>query len=206
MLTEIHQVCGLHYGGNTVNTEFFKFLTTLFSGPVIKEFRDNYPCLYFDLIETFDNIKSNFVVDKPCIVTIRIPIELEAIFETFTGETLEEALIDSSYNGKVIIKQNKLRIRRDLFRKFFDHSINYVLGVFEELFRKPEIKYITTLMAVGVGCESSVVINAMIQRFPNLTVIVPKEPDLVVLKGAVLYGLDTQKITIMVCICILLIR
>lgn len=205
MLKEIHQVCGVHYGGNTVNTAFFKFLTTLFSGPVIKEFRDNYPGLYFDLIEKFDNSKSNFSVEESRMVTIPIPFVLVEIFETFTGKTLKEALIDSSYNGTVIIISDKLKIRRDLFCKFFDYSINYVLGVFEELFRKPEIKYITTLMAVGVGCESSVVINAMIQRFPNLTVIVPKEPDLVVLKGAVLYGLDTQKITIMVCICILLI-
>ncbi|VDI45415.1 Hypothetical predicted protein [Mytilus galloprovincialis] len=150
------------------------------------------------ILSMFGN-KSNFSVEESRMVTIRIPFVLVEIFETFTGETLKEALIDSSYNGTVIINIDKLKIRRDLFCKFFDYSINYVLGVFEELFRKPEIKYITTLMAVGVGCESSVVINAMIQRFPNLTVIVPKEPDLVVLKGAVLYGLDTEKITIMKC-------
>ncbi|CAC5426238.1 unnamed protein product [Mytilus coruscus] len=38
-LNEIHQACGGHYGGNTVNAEFFKFLTTLLSGPVIREIR-----------------------------------------------------------------------------------------------------------------------------------------------------------------------
>jgi hypothetical protein len=38
-LKEIHQACGGHYGGNTVNQEFFKFLGRLFGGPVIQEIR-----------------------------------------------------------------------------------------------------------------------------------------------------------------------
>jgi hypothetical protein len=39
ILKEIHQACGGHYGGNTVNQEFFKFLERLLSGPVIQEIR-----------------------------------------------------------------------------------------------------------------------------------------------------------------------
>ncbi|CAC5426225.1 unnamed protein product [Mytilus coruscus] len=102
-LKEIHQACGGHYGGNTVNAEFFKFLTTLLSGPVIREIRD--------------------------------------------------------------------------------------------LSRKPAITNITTLLSVGGYSESPVLINAIKQKFPNLTVIVPKDPGLAVLKGAVLYGFKPHAIT-----------
>lgn len=167
---------------------------------MIKEIRDKCPGDYFDLIESFDNSMSNFSFDVKTMVTIRIPVVLKAIFEHRTGETIEEVICHSCYNGKITIFKDKLRISSDLLLKFLDSSINYVVGVFEELFRKPEIKHKSTLMAVGVGFKSSVVIKAMIQRFPNLTVIVPKDPDLVVLKGAVMYGFDPEITTRVVCI------
>ncbi|XP_071124204.1 uncharacterized protein [Mytilus edulis] len=111
ILKEIHQACECNFGGNKVNAEFVKFLTSLLGGP------------------------------------------------------------------------------------FFDYSINNVLKVLEELFRKPEITNINTLLAVGGDFESSVIIEAIEQKFPNLTVIVPKDPDLAVLKGAVMYGFEPYKIT-----------
>jgi hypothetical protein len=49
-LKEIHQACGGHYGGNTVNQEFFKFLGRLFGGPVIQEIRTKHPSEYFELM------------------------------------------------------------------------------------------------------------------------------------------------------------
>lgn len=194
-LKEIHQACGGHYGGNTVNAEFFKFLTTLLSGPVIKEIRDKHPSEYFDFMTTFEHKKTSFTTDEKSMVTVRIPVVWMEVFKDNTGETLEEALLDSSYNGKVTINKDKLRMKYELFRKFFDYSINNVLKVFEDLFKKPAIANIRTLLAVGGYSESSVLINAIKQKFPNLTVIVPKDPGLAVLKGAVLYGFEPHAIT-----------
>lgn len=200
MLREIHQACGVHYGGNTVNAEFIKFLTTLLGTPVIEEICDKHPSEFFDLMTTFEHKKTLFTVDEKSKVTIRISAVFMDTFKVITGETLEEALLNSTFNDTVKIRKDLLTISNDLFRKFFDCSINIVLGVFEELFRKPEIKNITTLLAVGGGFESSVLINATIQRFPNITVIVPEEPNLAVLKGAVLFGFEPLTITKMVCI------
>lgn len=194
-LREIHQACGGHYGGNTVNAEFFKFLTTLLSGPVIKEIRDKHPSEYFDFMTTFEHKKTSFSVDEKSMVTVRIPVVWKDVFERLTGETLEETLPNTSYKGKVNLNKDKLRMSNELFRKFFDYSINNVLRVFEELFRKPAITNIRTLLAVGGYSESPVLINAIKEKFPNLTIIVPKDPGLAVLKGAVLYGFEPQAIT-----------
>lgn len=203
MLKKIDQAYGGHNGGNTVNAEIFKFLTILFSGPVIKRIRDNCPSEYLDFLTSFEHKLTSFYVHKEPMVTIRIPVVWKDMFEQCTGETLEEALLNSSYKRKVYIKRDKLRISNDIFRQFIDFSTNYVLGLFEELFRKPATTNVTTLLAVGGDFESSILINAITQTFPNLTVIVPEDPDLAVLNGAVLYGFAPYKFTKMVCMCIL---
>ncbi|XP_063416315.1 heat shock 70 kDa protein 12A-like [Mytilus trossulus] len=194
-LKEIHQACGGHYGGITVNAEFYKFLTTLLSGPVIKEIRDKHPSEYFDFMTAFEHKKTSFSVDEKSMITVRIPVVWMEVFKDNTDETLEEAILDSAYNGKVTINKDKLRMKYELFRKFFDYSINNVLRVFEDLFQKPTIENIRTVLAVGGYSESPVLINTIKEKFPKLTIIVPKDPGLAVLKGAVLYGFEPQAIT-----------
>jgi hypothetical protein len=56
----IHQACGGHYGGNTVNEEFFKFLERLLSGPVIREIQTKHPSEYFELMSAFEQKKTCF--------------------------------------------------------------------------------------------------------------------------------------------------
>jgi molecular chaperone DnaK (HSP70) len=84
------------------------------------------------------------------------------------------------------VANDKLRINNQLYRTFFDYSIENVLRVFKELFNKPEIANISTLLAVGGYSDSPLLIGAIKDKFPNLSVIVPRDPGLAVLKGAVL--------------------
>ena len=198
-LKEIHQACGGHYGGNTVNQEFFKFLGRLFGGPVIQEIRTKHPSEYFELMSTFEQKKTSFT-DKDAsnhkaVVTLRVPMIWLNTFEEHTGETLTEALPNTVFNDKVIVANDKLRINNQLYRTFFDYSIENVLRVFEELFNKPEIANISTLLAVGGYSDSPLLIGAIKDKFPNLSVIVPRDPGLAVLKGAVLYGCGPHSIT-----------
>ncbi|CAC5426221.1 unnamed protein product [Mytilus coruscus] len=198
-LKEIHQACGGHYGGNTVNAEFFKFLTKLLGGPVIIEIRTKHPSEYFDLMTNFEHKKTSLSILDPsedkAMVTLRVPYIWLQVFKEINEESLQEALQNTMYNGRVVIHSDKLRINTKLFRTFFDFSINNVLRIFEDLFQKPEIANIKTVLAVGGYSESPVLIGSIKEKFPNLTVIVPKDPGLAVLKGAVLYGFEPHAIT-----------
>lgn len=198
-LKEIHQACGGHYGGNTVNQEFFKFLSRLFGGPVIQEIRTKHPSEYFALMSTFEQKKTSFTDKDPsdnnATVTIRVPIVWIDTYKEHTGETLTEALPNTTFKDKVVVVNDKLRINTQLYRAFFDYSIENVLRVFEELLNKPEISNISTLLAVGGYSDSPLLIGAIKKKFPNLSVIVPRDPGLAVLKGAVLYGFEPHSIT-----------
>jgi hypothetical protein len=48
---------------------------------------------------------------------------------------------------------------------------------------------------VGGYSDSPLLIGAIKDKFPNLSVIVPRDPGLAVLKGAVLYGCEPHSIT-----------
>ena len=196
---EIHQACGGHYGGNTVNEEFFKFLERLLSGPVIREIQTKHPSEYFELMSAFEQKKTCFT-DKDAsndegTVTLRVPMIWLDTFKEQTGESLTEALPNTVFNKKVNVVNDKLRINNLLYGTFFDYSIENVLRVFEELFNKPEIANINTLLAVGGYSDSPLLIDAIKDKFPDLSVIVPRDPGLAVLKGAVFYGFEPHSIT-----------
>jgi hypothetical protein len=150
-------------------------------------------------MSTFEQKKTSFTYkdasnDKG-MTTLRVPIIWLDTFKEHTGETLTEALTNTVFNKKVIVANNKLRINNQLYRTFFDYYIENVLRVLEKLFNKPEIANISTLLAVGGYSDSPLLIGAIKDKFPHLSVIVPRDPGLAVLKGAVLYGLQPHSIT-----------
>lgn len=187
---EIHQACGGHWGGITVNGEFYKFLVRLFGGDVINAVKENHPVEYFELMHNFEHAKTSFKNDSDK-VTIRMPMAWLQKYEEFTEETLKDVLPQTNFNRKIILVSDKLRIKSEYFRTFFDFSINHVLDELSSLFQKRELRGVQTLLAVGGFSESSVLIDAIREKLGSeVDVIVPSDPGLAVLKGAVMYGFE----------------
>jgi hypothetical protein len=192
---EIHQACGGHWGGMTVNGEFYKFLVRLLGGDVINGVKENHAVEYFELMHIFEQAKTNFTKDS-AQVTIRLPLAWLTKYTEITEETLKEVIPQTNFKGKIEIKSDKLRINPVLFRTFFDYSINNVTDALESLFQKEELTDVDTLLAVGGFSESKILIDAIKEKLgPDIAVIVPNDPGLAVLKGAVLYGFEPEIIT-----------
>ena len=192
---EIHQACGGHWGGMTVNGEFYKFLVRLLGGDVINGVKENHAVEYFELMHTFEKAKTNFTNDSSK-VTLRIPLAWLTKYTEITEETLTEVIPQTNFKGKIKLIKDKLRIDPVLFRTFFDYSINNVTDALESLFQKEELRDVDTLLAVGGFSESKILIDAIKKKLgPDIAVIVPNDPGLAVLKGAVLYGFEPQIIT-----------
>ncbi|CAG2244507.1 unnamed protein product [Mytilus edulis] len=192
---EIHQACGGHWGGITVNGEFYKFLVRLLGGDVINAVKENHPVEYYELMHNFEHAKTNFKEDTKK-VTVRLPLVWLTKYEEITEDTLKEVIPQTNFNKKIKIVSDKLRIDHSLFRTFFDYSIVNVTDELERLFRKEELSDVQTLLAVGGFSESSVLIDAIKEKLgPEIDVIVPRDPGLAVLKGAVLYGFEPGIIT-----------
>jgi len=192
---EIHQACGGHWGGTTVNGEFYKFLVKLLGSDVINNVKENHAVDYFDLMHTFEHTKTNFTQDSSQVV-LRLPLVWLTQFTEITNETLKEVIPQTNFKGKIKLQADKLIINPILFRSFFDYSINNVTDALESLFQKEELRDVDTLLAVGGFSESKIMIDAIKEKLgPDIAVIVPNDPGTAVLKGAVLYGFEPEIIT-----------
>lgn len=157
---------GLEWGSKKVNECFEDYCLGLF-GDGFTDLRVNNPDDYLFLMENFEQEKLQFTTEKLNKVEkilIRLPASL-------------------LYN-----KTEKLAIPTNVFRSFYDNSIDGLIRELNELFHYEEMKNVKTIIAVGGFAESSIIINELRSRFKGLDIIVPGNPGLAVMHGAILNG------------------
>lgn len=194
-VTTINKAFGGNFGGNTVNREIYNFLVRLLGGDVINAVKDHHPVEYYELMANFECAKVNFT-EGTMQVTVRIPFVWLQKYEKITGEILNEVIQKTTFNNKIKIVSDKLRIDHTLFRSFFDYSIVNVTKELDRLFRKKELTDVQKLFSVGGFSHSSILMDAIKETLgPEIDVIIPKDPGLAVLKGAVMCGFEQEIIT-----------
>lgn len=199
-LKEIHQACGGHWGGITVNGEFYNFLVRLLGGDVINEVKMNNPSDYYQLLYNFEHTKTSFTDDHSNSPndqqTVRVPYSWLQHFKTITDCELEDTVKQTAFKGQITLKRDKLRIKNELFRKFFDYSLNHIIEEMEDLLKKKQLEGVETILIVGGHSKSTVLTNAIYKNFGNqYGIVIPKNPDIAVMKGAVLFGFNPEMIT-----------
>ncbi|XP_071125002.1 heat shock 70 kDa protein 12A-like [Mytilus edulis] len=198
-LKEVHQACGGHWGGITVNKQFYKFLEKIFGKDVINSIKETNPSAFYSLLRNFENKKTSFKKEDEGEpegqVTLRLPIDWTDTFEAITSVSLAEDVEKTIFHGRVKVNKDKFRIKNDLFRTFYDYSLENVIRELEKLLAKKELQNVQTLLVVGGHSASTVLTEALKTKFPKIGMVIPKDPGLAVLKGAVLFGFDPGTIT-----------
>ncbi|XP_052078815.1 heat shock 70 kDa protein 12A-like [Mytilus californianus] len=198
-LKEIHQACGGHWGGFTVNEAFYRFLIDVFGENVVDKIKQEKPSAYYKLLHNFEDMKKCFdeekLKDPERKSKVIIPVEWIEYFENSNTVNLKESVKKSNFKGRVTIQNDKLKIKNSLLRTFFDYAIESIIAELNKLAQKEELWDVKTLLVVGGHAESPVLINALYENFPNLDIVVPKQPSLAILRGAVLYGFEPETIT-----------
>lgn len=198
-LKEVHQACGGHWGGITVNKQFYNFLEEIFGKDVINSIKETNPSAFYSLLRNFENAKTSFKKENEGEpegkVTLRLPVDWTETFKAIKSLSLAEAVEKTNFNGRVIVNKDKFRIKNNLFRTFYDYSLENVIRELERLLAKKELKGVKTLLVVGGHSASTVLTEALKTKFPNIGMVIPKDPGLAVLKGAVLFGFDPGTIT-----------
>ncbi|XP_052078814.1 heat shock 70 kDa protein 12A-like [Mytilus californianus] len=198
-LKEVHQACGGHWGGITVNKQFYCFLEEIFGEKVINSIKETNPSAFYGFLRHFEDAKTSFKIenqkDPEGQVTLRIPLEWMDTFKAIRTSSLGETIEKTNFRDRVIVKRDKMRIKNNLFRTFYDYSIENVLKELETLLAKKELRDVKTLLVVGGHSASTVLTEALKKKFPKIGMVIPKDPGLAVLKGAVLFGFEPGTIT-----------
>ncbi|CAG2213167.1 unnamed protein product [Mytilus edulis] len=89
----------------------------------------------------------------------------------------------------------KLYVKPEVFRKTFKPTIDALICHVDKLLKYPILSDLLHIIMVGGFSECELVQTAMRTNFPNRKIIIPDEAGLAVLKGAVLFGHQPNKIS-----------
>lgn len=183
-LKEIHSASGGAWGGNTVNAEMWKLLREIFGKDVVKKFITNNRDDYLEVTRAIE-IKKRTVTSSEK-TTVEIPYSLIKAAKAVNGENV----ITDKYKDKVKFVKGKLQINPEIILTIFKGGVETIVNYVNQLLS--QTSGISTILLVGGYAACDILKNAMREKFKHLAVICPLDPDIIVLKGAVIMGhMDT---------------
>ena len=193
LLKEMNKGGGCAVGSGHVENAFLQFLVRILSAPAVREFLDEFPHELLDLLRDFESAKKSMTLNTKKPLTVRVPIGLERICRKQNkGETMDSIVVKSVYRDKVKIVDNKFQIDYTVFQEFFRAACLEIGRTIRDVLTEPNARTCSILILVGGMALSSVAQDIIRQELEGKTniqrIIVPPEPELAVLKGAVMFG------------------
>lgn len=186
-LKEIHKASGGSWGGVEVDKAYIQMLTNVLGETVVEKFKENHVGDYLDLLRDFETKKRTITNETEGKMTFKIPSSLKDCAES-EGCSIKDFIEKSPYKGKMIWAGDKIRIEKCIARGLFDGTIDALTKYVGELLSEPHFSMIDVILLVGGFGECALVKEDFQEKFNNKKVMIPKEPGLAVLKGAVRFG------------------
>ncbi|XP_060608535.1 heat shock 70 kDa protein 12A-like [Ruditapes philippinarum] len=193
-LKELHSPSGGPWGGTVVDKGIDKFLDDLFGKDVMGEFRDECKTDDLDLQRTIE-LKKRTCKEGDDTVNLKLPIAIYEFFEEKTTVSFASTLPRTKFARSVRKKRDRLHIENEIFLQMFKSPKDSLVNHVENMLRKPELRNVKNIMMVGGFSESEIMRDAVKHAFPTKNIIVPEQPGLAVVKGAVMYGHNTDSIS-----------
>ncbi|XP_052811973.1 heat shock 70 kDa protein 12A-like [Mya arenaria] len=183
---EIHKACGGDWGGTRVDEAIEEFIEDIFGRGILKELKEKSMEEYLDLCEIIELKKREISSSKT--ITIIIGYALRQLSKSKSGRSLEEAVANSKYEGKVIAHNDKLRVDPSVTVSWFDYSVKSTVAQLSEMLGKTAMSNCSVILMVGGLSQSIVLQNAVKKTFTDKKVVIPPEAELSVSKGAVQFA------------------
>ncbi|XP_052060702.1 heat shock 70 kDa protein 12A-like [Mytilus californianus] len=189
---KMKQLCsstGGIFGGMSVDEEYIEMLENIIMGAVMRKVKSDYPQSYLEMLSSFEYLKQSIDSSLSGQIAVNIPYEvISSLCKSQAGETFESLLESSEYSGRVSLEKGKLKIDAGLLRSFFNKPILEMITLMKECFKKCEPERVRIILVVGGFSQCPFLREALKTAFPRKLIKFPHEPNLAVLKGAVLFG------------------
>ena len=117
---------------------------------------------------------------------------LQGLLLEYKEQRYEENILSKSarmnLKKEVQLRGDKRRLSVDFARKWFQNPIDITIRHINGILTEPKTKDVNTILLVGGFAECELVQAAVKMAFVGRTVIIPDDPRLAVLKGAVMFG------------------
>jgi hypothetical protein len=206
-----HQVCengenvkevlppsGDNWGSNYVNSEFERVLFEIFGSELMASIRREKPTLYLNLFEKFETEKTKRRLPSSKL-SFRIEINptLQQMIETRARKTIAELLGSKPSFGISFDPDSKtLIIEEQGIELLMQNTTNEISNWTSHLLSNPILDSVKYVFLVGGFANSKSLENAIKNcervKALKIPVVVPKLPELCVLKGACRFGINPR--------------
>lgn len=195
----LYKVSGGPWGGDRLNEEFLRMLSTILGEETMAQFKDFNGPDYLDLCRQFEVKKKTYSRSSQHDVVIRMPFELCDLYETYSEDTIVNAIKRSPYHDKIKFKRSKLHLSPGVFEEFYREITQNLLNEIRKILDHPRCKDVSAILMVGGFSESEVLQLELRSAFPKLEFFIPVEGGLAVLKGGVIYGHNPRTVGLRLC-------
>lgn len=184
------------WGGTKVDEAFLQMIIKIFGTSFYQKFemKDDFKADDLDIHRELETKKSTVKPESNSKITIKLPVSLFETFEEETGEKMNEVIQQTQYANKMSFFGDRLKMEADLLKELFREPIKMLVEHLQQLMTEDNLSDVSTLLMVGGFSESPIMQDAIMKSFPAKRVIVPVDAGLAVLKGAVLFGHQSNSI------------
>lgn len=188
-LEEMREASGGPWGGKSVDDAFEMFIEDIIGKESMKQLRTTSFDDYLELMRNFEMKKRSVKPGKEGNTFLSVPLGLVQIVKSDKSrKSLEKAIENSPYAGKVTFENWKLKWKNENFLRFFEVTIRNIKAHLREILYDSDMTDVETILMVGGFAECEVVQNAIREHFKTKRLVVPEDAGVSVLKGAVFFG------------------
>ncbi|KAK3610045.1 hypothetical protein CHS0354_032402 [Potamilus streckersoni] len=187
---EISRPCGGPWGGTAVDTNFTSFLIKIVGAKVFMKFKQTFPLDYADLMQEFEVKKRTVEQSMNKKIHFKMSSELSNICQQETGVDFKATVLETEYRHKIRFIGDKAMIDPEIFYGFFDPVAKNIVEHVKNILEARHGSKVELLLMVGGFSESKYIQNIMKSEFQSNTmdVLIPKDPGMSVIKGAVVFA------------------
>ncbi|CAB3366031.1 Hypothetical predicted protein [Cloeon dipterum] len=197
-LRELLPATGGPFGATGVDREFESLLAALFGSDLMVQFKEKRPAAYTELLMAFEGRKRCVGPLKDHPANIFPPYAFVDFFRRHSGKEVEYAIKKNGRRDISWCRDGVLRFQSSAMLQLFKNTVQKVVEYVKDVLEDPILSDCPAqfLFLVGGFSESEVLQKAMKDAFGSqIRIVSPQPSSLATLRGAVLYGLDTNVIS-----------
>lgn len=173
---------------------FESIFANIFGKDVFKDFVGHYQSEYNDLV---NDLRRKIKSHQNRKVTLHIPAGMMDELKDVGDKHIRSAIQQSVYADCISNVNESIKISPEFFHNLFLEIGANVKKMLKDCFDSSSLSKVgyVNIIVVGNLANSAILTNTIKYAFPSHHLVAPPEPNVVVIKGAVIYGQERKSDT-----------
>lgn len=192
-IKEVSKVSGGPHGAIKVNQQFESLLEELFGEQNVGRYRHEHPSDWLNLKNDFEAKKHGHrILDSELMTNIRLPRS----FVSLASKNQTRAMHKYESSNVTLKNGEYLALSSRMMKKLFEPTVELIKDHLKNLLQQPKLSKVKIMLLVGGFADSALLQQGIKSAFSGrIKVLVPNNPSIAVVQGAVLFGKKPGKIT-----------